>query len=156
VQEEGGVTRHGHPSNTNLSPCCLTWRPCFSFLFSFWHGLRDFRDVRGGQCLHKLVPRFHDLLRWTLPLCLYCQDVIFLLLIWQDGPCSRMFCLVLQSHGTWSGGLIQFCVLPPSICPADTDVDAVMFSAPCFNDSTCLSYIHFSTFTKNIAGPGDF
>jgi hypothetical protein len=49
---------------------------------------------------------------WTLPLCLglHCQDVILcLLLLWQVGSSSPMFWLVLRSHGTWSGGLIQCC-----------------------------------------------
>jgi hypothetical protein len=45
---------------------------------------------------------------WTLPVCLHCPDVIlFLSLLWQVGPCSLTFWLVLRSHGTWSGGLIQ-------------------------------------------------
>jgi hypothetical protein len=52
---------------------------------------------------------------WTLPLCLrlHCPDVILcLLLLWHVGSSNPMFWLVLRSHGTWSGGLIQCCIHP--------------------------------------------
>jgi hypothetical protein len=28
MQQEGGVKLYGHPSDSDLSPCCLTWRRC--------------------------------------------------------------------------------------------------------------------------------
>jgi hypothetical protein len=38
MQWEGGVKLCGHPSDSNLPPCCLTWCPyCQTILFSFLH-----------------------------------------------------------------------------------------------------------------------
>jgi hypothetical protein len=62
---------------------------------------------------------------------------------------------VFQSLGTWSGDLIQSCVLPLQIHLADTNIDIIHVLCTLFQRSTCLSYIHFSTCVQNIINSWD-
>jgi hypothetical protein len=81
---------------------------------------------------------------WTLPLCLYCLHVIlFPFLLSQVSPCSLMFWLVLRSCRTWSGGLIQCCVLSLQISLDYTNTDVIHVLCTMFNWLTCLSYHTF-------------
>lgn len=69
VQQEGGVILCGHPSDSNLSPCRLTWCPCCQLFFrvcSTLFPVFDFLEFPPNlcdlECLSNIVLGFHALL----------------------------------------------------------------------------------------------
>jgi hypothetical protein len=76
---------------------------CMLFFVSSWES----HDVYVLECYDSMLCWV-----WTPSLSFYCSDIIlFLLLFWQVSPCSLMFWLVLQSHGTWFSAAFCHCGL---------------------------------------------
>jgi hypothetical protein len=92
MQQEGKVKLCGHPSDSNLSLCCLTRSPCCqTILFSFLHALLCV--MLGFSWCFLIIWCWDSMLCWvwTLPLCLYCLGgILFLLFLWHVCPCCQI------------------------------------------------------------------
>jgi hypothetical protein len=109
TQYEGGVKLCGHPSDSNLSPCCLTLCTFVKLFFFAWSSLCFLgifvMCVCVLGCLNKPALGFHALLSVN-PSTVFalsgCNSICIASLTSRSG--SRMFWLELRSHGTRTGG----------------------------------------------------